>query len=41
MDDFLPVPPPVTDGAATGEHKLVPGEHTAEQATLEFGHDEV
>lgn len=41
MDDFLPVPPPVTDGAATGEHKLVPGEHTAEQTSLEFGHGEV
>jgi hypothetical protein len=36
MDDFLPSPPPVADSAPPAEHKLVPGEHTGQQALLEF-----
>ena len=41
MDDFLPAPLPMTDNGSTGEHKLVPGEHTEQQATLEFGNGQV
>jgi Type IV secretion-system coupling protein DNA-binding domain len=41
MDDFLPAPPPVTDGTASGENKLVPGEHTGEQLALEYGNGQV
>ena len=41
MDDFLPVPLPAVGSGATGEHKLVPGDHAEEQAGLEFGHGEV
>jgi type IV secretory pathway TraG/TraD family ATPase VirD4 len=36
MDDFLPSPPPVADSTPPAEHKLVPGEHTGQQALLEF-----
>jgi hypothetical protein len=36
MDDFLPSPPPAADSAPPAEHKLVPGEHTGQQALLEF-----
>jgi hypothetical protein len=41
MDDFLPSPPHVSDSAPPAEHKLVPGEHTGQQALLEFGNGQV
>ncbi|HEV2133947.1 MAG TPA: type IV secretion system DNA-binding domain-containing protein [Terracidiphilus sp.] len=41
MDDFLPSPPPAADNGSTGEHKLVPSEHTEAQASLEFGNGQV
>jgi energy-coupling factor transporter ATP-binding protein EcfA2 len=41
MDDFLPSPPPVADSAPPAEHKLVPGEHTGQQAMLEFENGQV
>jgi hypothetical protein len=41
MDDFLPSPPPIADSAPPAEHKLVPGEHTGQQAMLEFENGQV
>jgi type IV secretory pathway TraG/TraD family ATPase VirD4 len=41
MDDFLPSRVPAGDTAPPGEHKLVPGENTEEQAALEFGNGQV
>jgi type IV secretory pathway TraG/TraD family ATPase VirD4 len=41
MDDFLPSPPPAADSARPAEQKLVPGEHTGQQAMLEFENGQV
>jgi len=41
MDDFLPSPPPAADSAPPAEHKLVPGEHTGQQAMLEFENGQI
>jgi energy-coupling factor transporter ATP-binding protein EcfA2 len=41
MDDFLPSPPPAANSAPPTENKLVPGEHSGQQASLEFENGQV
>jgi hypothetical protein len=41
MDDFLPSSTPPSGNAPPEEHKLVPGEHTEEHPSLEFGHGQI